>query len=118
MTPLALNRQWLKWLSVYPPESSESQWKQIAYSAVTLIVLISFINGLIGNVYFCVVYVLTDLEQALYGASIVFALLGSFYILLISLMIRKRITAIFSKLSYIYDLCKFHLNSNSLFHHA
>lgn len=108
MEPLATNRRCLIWLCICPVDESISQWKKIAYTIFTAMVL----SGLIGGSVACLVFswksASIDVGQSMYAFTFVAAQFTSVYFALVGVsLLRHKIGKIFKDLSAIYKNSEF-----------
>lgn len=107
MNPLVSNQWVLMWLCVCPASESASANKKVAYVAFTLLFCITILSTVAANVTFVIKFISIDLEKSLYAFVYIIAFSGIIYVMIVALLYRHKINAIFVELSAIYKASKF-----------
>lgn len=106
MRPLELNRRILIWMCVYPCDENTTRWKRLAYILFSILIFVLNAIGLIFSTAYFIKYVSIDLEQSLFALLQAVGEANMVYILIITFILRHKITAMLKSLSKIYDMCK------------
>lgn len=106
MKPLVTMQKTLIWLCICVDENPSSRWNEWVYIGFTVSILLSFVSVLIASVLFIVKFISVDLPESLSAFMQVTGWTLSFYMLFIALIMRKKLSAIFTGLAEIYDACK------------
>lgn len=110
LKPLVTNYSVLTWLCVCPPEEPISCYRQVAY--ISLLSSIFSVNAMIivcSLLFFCKTAAI-DLGQSLYSFGQIVGFFSLTYLIIVTLILRGKITELFNSLSRIYEKSKsFHL---------
>lgn len=119
--PLVTNQIVFTWLCVCPADEATNKWKKFGYIAFILAILTVLLTMNIASATFFVKNFSNNFEEALYALSQLGCHLTVLYEVLISLVVRHNINAIFAKLSEIYEdrkLFQSLLNLNCIIHNC
>lgn len=103
MRPLETNRFVLTLVHVYPADESVNKWQKRAYAMFGVIVISLNLSAFLMGGSFFLKHQSIDLEQALFALVQMPATASLSYIALTTFFLRHRITAIFNRLSSIYE---------------
>lgn len=101
MKPLETIQHVLMWLCIYPVE--RNQRKKIACIGLSAIVLAILATQVIGSVIFVKRFLSADLERSLYALYQITGWAPIFYMFVVAIVLRHRITALFGQLSRLYE---------------
>lgn len=104
--PLSSIQQTLSWFCVCPFDGSPSCWKRNARLLFTIMILVINVGALASSTVFFYKYLSTNLEGSLYALSIIIAFGGMFYVALIALLMRQKVTAALGSLASICNESK------------
>lgn len=109
MAPLRLNRQWLTWLSIYPTRDNISDVMRFLYAICPIIVLIGDLCGIAAGSAFFLSSLSgsIDLEKATYSLCQISGLVNMTYMMIVSLLMRNKISATVDALIQIHDECEY-----------
>lgn len=110
MKPLATTRTMFTLLCIYPVEKPANRWKKMAFICFSAFVFSVILSLLFASALYVIKYLKIDLTQSLYSLQQIIAWLPIFYMYIIALIKRKKITTIFTELTEIYIKCKYFLN--------
>lgn len=112
MKPLASTQKMFVWLCICPDENVPNRWKKLSYICFAAINLLVLVSALTSSVLFAVKFASTNLPETL-GACTQFAGWSTVcYLLLISLFMREKVSAIFTELAVIYNTSEYFLKNN------
>lgn len=106
MKPLETNQLILMWLFAFPSDETASRWKKFAYFMFTAGVIITHFLALVAGGIFIFQFISVDMREVLYA---LFHTIGSFNMLYqstVTVLLRRKLTAIFEGLSKIYNESK------------
>lgn len=101
--PLVTNRLVFTWLCVCPADEATNKWKRIGYIALILAILTVVTSMDIASGTFLVKNFSVNFEESLYAISQLSCHLTVLYEVILSLIFREKINALFAKLSEIYE---------------
>lgn len=106
MIPLKTNRRVLTWLCVYTIGKNTTKWQKMFYVGFTIFVFVCniFSFGVSGT--FFVRHVSVNIEKSLFSLIQIIGTLNMNYIVIITLLKRHKISAIFVSLTKIYEASK------------
>lgn len=103
MRPLETNRFVLTLVHVYPADESVNKWRKGAYAFFGVFVILLNFSAFLMSGSFFLRHVSIDLEQALFALVQMPVSASLSYIALTTFLLRHKITAIFDRLSTIYE---------------
>lgn len=106
MIPLETSRRVLTWFRVCPPDENATKWNKYAYLAFTTIALLIHLCSFASDGIFFLKFLSTDMEHALMGLLQFFGNGAMAYSIVIMLVFRHKINAIFESLSEIQKMRK------------
>lgn len=106
MIPLETNRRVLTWLCVFPSEEGTSWHMKVAHIAFCSFVLGMNVVSCIVSVAFLLKYISNDMEQCLFAFVQICGEVNMSYIIIITYLLRHKITATYNSLADIYRTCK------------
>lgn len=120
MVPLATHKLLWTWCCVHPVDEDASRWKKFACITFTFLLSIANLSVVPASVEFVIENVSDNPEAALHALFQITAYIGMIYANINGLFLRHKITAIFTKLTQIYEKSKtkfpqFHIYFVSLF---
>lgn len=120
MKPLSTSQRTLTWLCMFPPSGDASNCKRISYFILSVSVFATLAICLMSSVCYISKFISVDLKASLYAMSPAIACTGLLYVYIVAIFSQRSISALFKKLSAIYDACKYFCtficcNSNVLF---
>lgn len=107
MEPLKLNRMWLSWLGVYPPDENASSTMKFICSIFPVIVLCGDLAGLFAGATFFLRSISVDLESAMYSLCQIAGLGNMAYMMIVSFFLRQKFTDTINGLMNIYRESKY-----------
>lgn len=106
MQPLATSQQVMTWLCMCPAEESTSKKRRLCYVAFSIIVSIITFAALLTSIVFFIKYLSIDFEAALYTIFQIAAESAVLNLIIVALINRQRIAAIFTELTKLYASSK------------
>lgn len=121
MDLLTTNKKVFTWLCAYPTNGNASKQKIIQYVAFTMTMLIGLICAFSSCVLYFTRYLSTDLTESLYAVYQMNVFFSAIYVIIYSIISRRKIYAMVNNLSSIYDESKFQAHQSKsliVFHRA
>lgn len=107
MEPLASIKKMMTWLYICPDESLPSYWKILFYICSTIAQFTVLVSALTGSVLFAIKFFSINLIDAMSACMQLFGWTLLFYMFSIALIMRQKISTIFTRLAEIYDESKY-----------
>lgn len=101
--PLKTCRRVLTWVFVCPVSKPLSNWKKLAYIALSLLIPTLIMMNISASVTFFLKFVSIDLAKSVCALSPFTANTGLFYVTIVVFIGRHKIHAMFESLSKIYE---------------
>lgn len=115
MKPLVMNQRVLTWLCVFPLDEAATMKEKLTCITFSIGVILTIFSGLTGSVVFFLKFVSTDLEESLYALFQIAAIFSTSNAIVVAVLMRHRIPAMFSNLTEIYEKCMLKINSIRFF---
>lgn len=106
MKPLAILRNVLTWMSVLPTDEHTSKWQRVVLKIIPMLLISGILSSLTSSSVFFWKFVSIDLEVSLYALIQVMGQLNMFNIVVVTLLSRHKIQAMFSNLDNIFNAIK------------
>lgn len=106
MIPLATHRKIWSWCCLCTTDIDPSLRKRIGAAIVTFGILAINLSVIPASAMFVVEFWPTDIEGCLYALFQLFGYIGTVYTIIVAIMFREEIAAIFATLTKIYDESK------------
>lgn len=106
MSPLITNQRVLMWLCVCPAPEPTSARKKANYVAFTSMIFIANISALAATTTFFINFISIDLEVSLMALIGIVGFFAIAYIMIVALLFRHKINALFDGLAEIYKASK------------
>lgn len=106
MLPLATIQLLLVWLFAFPSDESVTRRKKIAYFVFASSVIVSLFLVITSSGMFIVKNFSINLEEAVFGFSVAISYSNMLYQSIVTILLRKKFTAIFKSLKKIHDESK------------
>lgn len=100
MQPLATTKLVMTWLSMHPVDESATPKQKWFYIAHTSAVLIVNVVDLVSSLAYCLKFISTDFDSAVFAFTI--AEFGAIYFMIAAILMRHQIEGIFTNLTTIY----------------
>lgn len=104
MNPLETTQKVMKWLCMCAPHPTEKTSKKVAYVLCLSIGITAYLGMIASSVAFFVKYVSIDVGESLYALYQI-AVSGMLYVVIVAILMRYRIDALFQNLAMIYKKC-------------
>lgn len=115
MEPLVTTRQVLTWLWMYSDSKTSSIWKKLGQFVSGQLCLISQLLSFAGTTAFVIKFASVDLEKSLFAFMFVSGHFNAAFSITLAMLSRHKITALFTRLSKIYQTSKLKCNKKSKF---
>lgn len=102
MIPLKTAQLFLTWFGLLQNEKS-TKMQKVAYTLFSLINLVLIFIQIAASAVFAIEFLFIDLERALYATSQVLIYSPILYMLLATLLLRSRITALIEEVTTIFN---------------
>lgn len=113
MIPLASHQRMWTYFCVYPPEENTSGWKKLVFMIFTFTIFMGNFTPCLGSIAFAQKYVATDLEGGLHALFQLSAYFSMAYVIIIEILSKREIAALFFKLRDIYQKRKSEFKSSN-----
>lgn len=103
--PLKLNRRILTWMCVLSSDETETKWTKLAHLYFIILLFSLNIIALLASMAYFLKYWAINLEESLFALLQMIGVTCMQYILIILIVLRSKISAMFQSLSEIYIEC-------------
>lgn len=103
MKPLVTNRKVLTWIGILPAAERTNKFRKLIYITFYFALTSSSGFALFTSLTFMLKYMSTNLEDCLYALFQVAADMNLVYMMVIALILRRKIAALFDRLTEIYN---------------
>lgn len=112
MIPLASHQRMWTYFCVCPPDKNTSAWTKLVYMLFTFTIFMGNFTPCLASIAFVLKYASTDLEGALHALFQLSAYSSMAYVIVIELLSKREIAALFVKLREIYQKRKGEIKGN------